>query len=170
MESRENRGRGGRGRGGKSRGGRGGKPRGRVQTRGRGGRFYPKSRGNSRNQNLDSNEWRFKDQEDENPLNFLRRETIENCSRALIQSNALSEYKDYTDEQVQKMEELISKLSIEEQINYDFIVPMPPLDNSSVETKDNKDESKDEDKNEEQENKATEKQENLNDWLDNLLG
>lgn len=167
MESHENKGRGGRGRGGKNRGGRGGKPRGRPQSRGRGGHFYPKKRGNSRNQNLDSNDWRFNEQFDENTTDSLRRETIENCSRTLIQSNALDENKEYTDEQIERIERLISELSIEDQTNYEFIVPMPPLDNSSGEKNEEKDAPI---KKEENEGENPEKQENLNDWLDNLLG
>lgn len=169
MEFHDNRGRGGRGRGKRGgKGSRGSRARGSSHSRGRGG-FYPKKRGNSHNQNLDSNEWRFKNEYDESSIDSLRRETIENCSRQLIQSNAFSESRDFTNEEVQKIDEIISKLSIEEQINYDFIVPMPSLDTISTEKKQNVINDKELEKNDEHK-EPEKKQEDLNDWLDNLIG
>ncbi|OHS94832.1 hypothetical protein TRFO_38975 [Tritrichomonas foetus] len=105
---------GGKGRGGKARGGRGG--------------FRGKYRGNSRNQKLESNEWRFEEDDTESSTKILRESTLENCTRNLP-SPIAPPSSQFSFEIIMQISQILSNLSLEEQMEFDFLVPMPPLDN-----------------------------------------
>lgn len=154
MDYEKNRGRG-RGRG-KARGGK-------SDFRGRGG--Y-RGRGNSRaTKNLESNEWRFEDNDQNEEIMVLRKATIDACSKQLPMPQKLPDIS-IPEEQILRISKIIATLSLEDQINHNFLVPLPPLASDLP-----KNQSKPEDGTKtpcstESEMKP---EENLESWLDNLL-
>ena len=108
------------------RGKRGGKARdGHTHHRGGSGGGY---RGRPRNLPVESNDWRF--QQENDTRNFeLRRSTIANCTRQLPTSNEIPEA---NDDLIEDLSNLVRKLPLEDQLSYEFIVPLPSLESEVV--------------------------------------
>ena len=159
----------------KKRGGRGKSgPRGRGGSRGR-GNFRGQRRGNSRNQNLESNAWRFEEEDTMEDVNALRNTTLANCTRPIFSQKVDFPETGFSEQQIQDMDNLLSKLSIEEQTNFGFIVPMPPLDSTPANENqnpiktENTNNSNPPIKKEEHAKPAPKPKEDLDSWLDSLL-
>ena len=166
----DRRGRGGKGRG-KSRGGpksRGTKP----SHRGRGGHFRKNDNRNNEDHytvvetSYSVYEDHGRSDLDDDSLAFEnRKRTLDLCNRELPSEAKFSKCP-YSKEVFDCISEMIASLTIEQQMSYDFLVPVEPIvmeDKNNIteaQTKENKEAPEEQKK----------PDEDLNDWLDNLLG
>lgn len=97
------------------------KKRGHSHRGGRGG-FRPRAE----KQNLQSNEWRFEEITEDTENMLLRKATMDACS--MMHPTVERDIRSCVPEEEAKlMNEILSKLSLDEQTTQEFIVPVPKL-------------------------------------------
>ena len=135
----------------------------RAHGRGRGGFHQQPKR---EKQKLESNDWRFEEVTEETENMLLRKSTVDACSRqqpavSIVPKSSLPE------DEVEKMNEILSKLSLEDQLSNEYIVPVPKL-SAVIKTEPVKVEKK-QDAPKPEEKPASQKPD-LDAWLNGLLG
>ena len=137
------------------------KQRGHSHRGGRGG-----ARPKNEKQNLQSNEWRFEEIKEDTENMLLRKATVEACSRVhpTVERDIRS---CVPEDQAKLMSEILSKLSLDEQTTQEFIVPVPKLSDALKVAETVKVEEKPATQ---IESKPANKAQDLDAWLDGLLG
>lgn len=132
---------------------------------GAGGRGRGRGRGARQQTILEGNEWTF-DQEEGGENIELMKATLDACTRQLPDPPSSYNETTYSKEQIEEMSKILSTLTIDEQINAEFLVPVESIE-TQISTDIVETPLKPEPK---PEPPKQEKPKDLNAWLDGLLG
>ena len=91
--------------------------------------------------------------------------TIDACVRPDMTSNDIKQI--FSDQQIEEITNKLKKLSLKDQMDIDFIVPLPSLEEGISKPIQ---ETKKEEKKQEKESQPKKEEKDLDSWLDGLLG